>query len=422
MQDILITVVDFGSKKLSVSLGKRRGTEVEIIASQNVPSRGGIKKGIVEDVNICKNSLVEVLKKLEWLSGEKVDGIYAGISSKNLRIIESNGEVYLKEGRVREEDKKNVIEDAKEKLSLVEGEEIVDTLVNFYTLDGRIIDEDIEDSLGNNLKVNITFVLGLKNELDKYRKVVEEAGYEFNGFVVNIIGGKNIFLYDNKSIGTHAIVDIGAEITDIAVFNNGILKYISSIPLGGENITKDLSICGKYSLIEAENLKNIYSKNYESIYNDTTINDVIEAGSTKVSKKLFYEVIQARLDEIIKYINLEIKKTSFYEGICSIIIYGDGLVNYENVISVINKSIKKKCKVVTKAKLGMQDLADISSLAGVKEVYDRLNLIDEEKIEIEKSKEEYNNNYVEETKEEYEEDKKPKGFIQKIKKFLVGKN
>ena len=422
MQDILITVVDFGSKKLSVSLGKRRGTEVEIIASQNVPSRGGIKKGIVEDVNICKNSLVEVLKKLEWLSGEKVDGIYAGISSKNLRIIEGDGEVALKEGMVREEDKKNVIEDAKEKLSLVEGEEIVDTLVNFYTLDGRIIDEDIEDSLGNNLKVNITFVLGLKNELDKYRKVVEEAGYEFNGFVVNIIGGKNIFLYDNKSIGTHAIVDIGAEITDIAVFNNGILKYISSIPLGGENITKDLSICGKYSLIEAENLKNIYSKNYESIYNDTTINDVIEAGSTKVSKKLFYEVIQARLDEIIKYINLEIKKTSFYEGICSIIIYGDGLVNYENVISVINKSIKKKCKVVTKAKLGMQDLADISSLAGVKEVYDRLNLIDEEKIEIEKSKEEYNNNYVEETKEEYEEDKKPKGFIQKIKKFLVGKN
>lgn len=422
MQDILITVVDFGSKKLSVSLGKSRGTEVEIIASQNVPSKGGIKKGIVEDVNICKNSLVEVLKKLEWLSGEKVDGIYAGISSKNLRIIEGDGEVALKEGMVREEDKKNVIEDAKENLSLGEGEEIVDTLVNFYTLDGRRIDEEIDGSLGNNLKVNITLVLGLQNELDKYRKIVKEAGYQFNGFVVNIIGGKNIFLYDDKSNGIHAIVDIGAEITDIAVFNNGILKYISSIPLGGENITKDLSICGKYSLIEAENLKNIYSKNYESMYNDTATNDIIEAGSTKVSKKLFYEVIQARLDEIIKYINLEIKKTSFYEGICSIIIYGDGLVNYENVISVINKSIKKKCKVVTKAKLGMQDLADISSLAGVKEVYDRLNLIDEEKIEIEKSKEEYNNNYVEETKEEYEEDKKPKGFIEKIKKFLVGKN
>ena len=422
MQDILITVVDFGSKKLSVSLGKSKGTEVEIIASQNVPSRGGIKKGIVEDVNICKNSLVEVLKKLEWLSGEKVDGIYAGISSKNLRIIEGDGEVALKEGMVREEDKKNVIEDAKENLSLGEGEEIVDTLVNFYTLDGRRIDEEIDGSLGNNLKVNITLVLGLQNELDKYRKIVKEAGYQFNGFVVNIIGGKNIFLYDDKSNGIHAIVDIGAEITDIAVFNNGILKYISSIPLGGENITKDLSICGKYSLIEAENLKNIYSKNYESMYNDTATNDIIEAGSTKVSKKLFYEVIQARLDEIIKYINLEIKKTSFYEGICSIIIYGDGLVNYENVTSIVNENFKKKCKIVTKTKLGMKNLSDISSLAGVKEVYDRLNLIDEEKIEIEKSKEEDNNNYVEETKEEYEEDKKPKGFIEKIKKFLVGKN
>ena len=87
MQDILITVVDFGSKKLSASLGKRTGTEVEIIASQNVPSKGGIKKGIVEDVNICKDSLGEVLKKLEWLSGEKVEGIYAGISSNAISIV-----------------------------------------------------------------------------------------------------------------------------------------------------------------------------------------------------------------------------------------------------------------------------------------------------------------------------------------------
>ena len=54
MQDVLITVVDFGSKKLSASLGKGTGTEVEIVASQNVPSKGGIKKGIVEDIDICK--------------------------------------------------------------------------------------------------------------------------------------------------------------------------------------------------------------------------------------------------------------------------------------------------------------------------------------------------------------------------------
>ena len=69
----------------------------------------------------------------------------------------------------------------------------------------------------------------------------------------------------------------------------------------------------------------------------------------------------------------------------------------------------------------MKSLADISSLADVKEVYDRLSLIDEDKIEIEKSKEEYNNNYVEEINDEYEEEE-PRGFIQKIKKFLMGKD
>ena len=298
MQDVLITVVDFGSKKLSASLGKGTGTEVEIVASQNVPSKGGIKKGIVEDIDICKESLGEVLKKLEWLSGEKIEEIYVGISSKNLRVTESDGEIYLEKGEVREIDKKDVIEDAKKKVSLADGEEIVDVLVNFYTLDGRIIDKDINGLEGRDLRVNITFILGYKKELNKYKEIVKEANYKLKGFVVNIVSGKNVFLYEDKSMGMHALVDVGAEITDIAIFNNGILKYISSVPLGGENITKDLSICGKYSLVEAENLKNIYSKNYESMYNDKTTDDVIEVGSTKVSKELFYGVTQARLEEI----------------------------------------------------------------------------------------------------------------------------
>ena len=175
MQDVLITVVDFGSKKLSASLGKGTGTEVEIVASQNVPSKGGIKKGIVEDIDICKESLGEVLKKLEWLSGEKIEEIYVGISSKNLRVTESDGEIYLEKGEVREIDKKDVIEDAKKKVSLADGEEIVDVLVNFYTLDGRIIDKDINGLEGRDLRVNITFILGYKKELNKYKEIVKEA-------------------------------------------------------------------------------------------------------------------------------------------------------------------------------------------------------------------------------------------------------
>ena len=106
------------------------------------------------------------------------------------------------------------------------------------------------------------------------------------------------------------------------------------------------------------------------------------------------------------------------------IIYGDGLVNYENIVSIVDNTIEKKFKVVTKTELGMKNLADISSLADVKEVYDRLSLIDEEKIEIEKSKEEFKNSYVEEINDEnkeYEDDEKPKGFIEKIKKFLMGR-
>ncbi len=199
-----------------------------------------------------------------------------------------------------------------------------------------------------------------------------------------------------------ALIDIGAGTSDIAIFNNGVLKYISSVPLGGENITKDLSICGNFTLSEAENIKKIYSSTYESLLQEEEVN----VGSAVVPTKLFYEVTKARIEEIVEYINLELKKTSFFEGICSIIIYGDGISCYENVFTVIKEQMDKKIKVINSRCLGMEDFSNISSLSIIKEVYDRLKLLYDCPIKEEIEEDEF---YV---------DKNNLGIMGKFRSFL----
>lgn len=427
MQEILITVVDFGSKKLSASLGKETEIDVEIIGSENVLSKGGVRKGLIYDKDTCKEALIEVIKKLEGVSNERVNDIYVGISSNTLRAFEVEGSIELNPKKIEVTDKKQVIENAKHNLLLEDDEEIVDYLINFYTLDGKIIEDDVVDYIGNILEVNITYILGKTKELKKFKEIIYECGYNFKGFIVNIISGKNVFLYDRKTIGTNAIIDIGAEITDIAIYNNGMLKYISSIPLGGDNVTRDISICGNCSIVEAENLKKIYSKNYESMHKKDYSDSLIEVEGVKISKELFYEVIKARLEEIIKFVSMELKKSSFYDGICSIIIYGDGIIGYENINFLVKNQIEKKCKVINKDELGMDGLENISSLSGVKEVYDKLKLLNKKDLVNE---EEFNtqhnlinefenkDNSSEEFDYYYEKKKKPNGVMAKIKKFL----
>ena len=201
-----------------------------------------------------------------------------------------------------------------------------------------------------------------------------------------------------------ALIDIGAGTSDIAIFNNGILKYTSSVPLGGENITKDLSICGNFTLSEAENIKKIYSSTYERLLQEEEVN----VGTAVVSTKLFYEVTRARIEEIVEYINLELKKTSFFEGICSIIIYGDGISCYENVFDVIKEQMDKKVKLINSHYLGMEDFSNISSLSIIKEVYDRLKLLYDCPIEEE----------IEEEEEEANVGKNNLGIMGKFRSFL----
>ena len=63
---------------------------------------------------------------------------------------------------------------------------------------------------------------------------------------MSLASGQLTLSKDEKSIGT-VLVDIGAGATTIAVFENGAIAATSTLPIGGEYITNDISIGLAYS-------------------------------------------------------------------------------------------------------------------------------------------------------------------------------
>lgn len=423
MQDYLISVVDFGSKKISVSVGKEFEGDIEILGTTTVSSRG-IEKGFIVDEIKAVESLSVAVEKLEDKTKENITEIYAGISSRGLRLTETSISIRLNEGKVRGKDIKSALIGSTKKVNLIDGEEIVDTIINYYNIDGNIVCEDIIGWKGEILTLNLTVFIGPSNELVKYKNIINQAGYKLKGFLVNTYLGKSIFLQGKSALGIKVLVDIGAGITDLAIFKNGIIKYIKCIPVGGNNITKDLSICGGFSIPEAENIKNIYSSNYQSLYFDESNSDLIEIGAVKTSAKLFYEVTQARLEEILEYVNNEVKNTSFCEGLCSIIMYGDGIIYYQDIDKLAKQCIQNRTVFATGDYLGMKNTAKITSLAGLKEVFDRMQL-----LYANSNKNEVKNEHLEKSSNHYNQQKgnvktssdyKEQGIIQKIKDIIRG--
>ena len=436
MQENIIVSVDFGSSKMSASIGRADEKDVDIIGTVSTESKG-IVKGFIEDEERCGKSFQEVMKKIEDKTKKIVSDVFVGINARDLKITEISKKIKLKDGKVSSYDIKKAISKAKDSTILLEDEEIVDCIINFYKLDGKVLDGNIIGWHGETVEFNFTMIIGKTSRLDGYRNVVRKSSYNFCGFYINIIAGRNIFLEGKGSLGLKAIVDIGAETIETAVFSNGVIKHISSRPLGGHNITKDLAICGEYSIASAEQIKKIFSKNYETVFKDITLKDDLKIGTNTVSKELFYEVTEARLEELINYVKFDLKNTSFYEGLCSIILYGDGVTYYENIKNIVNKQIYKKCTVATNDYLGMKKTENITSLAGVKEVFNRYSILKEyfniENNHLKDEINDQNNNYntkqeeVSEIDEEWEfpsrrsrQEKKGISIIKKLKRLLEG--
>lgn len=413
MQRDIIASIDFGSKKLSATIAFKGKEELEILGVKSYKS-AGIEKGLLTDIDKCREAVVSLLSELEEKTKKEIKEVAIGISSNKVRISETTVAIDLSEEKVTNEDIRKALKMGRKSITIRSDESIVDVLINFYILDGVVVHKDIINWKGRRLELNLTLVIAETKEIEKYYEIFKETKYKIEFIKLNILAGKQVFLTEKNSIGNIALVDIGAGITDIALFNNGVVKELSNIPIGGNNITNDIAICGEFSFLEADNMKKIYSSNYKALYLDDSLQDEIEVGTIKVSKKLFYEVANARIEEMLNHINTKLKNTGHYDRICSIILYGDGVTYFEDISEIVRNIFKIKTKVIRKNELGIKNSENITSLAIAKEVYDRLILLDENNVVLTNKNNEINNEYLHNKKSENHILKKVKGFFCKI--------
>ena len=143
-------------------------------------------------------------------------------------------------------------------------------------------------------------------------------------------------------------LDIGFERTSIFTFNSDKFEFFKSIPVGGNNITKDISTVLKLNLDYSEYLKIKFNK----LENDLTfnksgtkeINPYSETVEKNIPIDLFKKIVEARVDEIIELALLECdpnKNLNTNSKITLIIIGGGSKLLLNSYNLSINKSVFK---------------------------------------------------------------------------------
>ena len=131
----------------------------------------------------------------------------------------------------------------------------------------------------------------------------------------------------DKAAGV-ALVDIGGGTTDIAIFQDGIIRYTSVLALAGNVITNDIREGCRILKHQAESLKVKFGS---CLPNMVSANDIIAIPGIRnqppreIAVKSLANIIKARMQQILEQVDLEITNSGLRDQlIAGIVLAGGG--------------------------------------------------------------------------------------------------
>jgi len=170
-----------------------------------------------------------------------------------------------------------------------------------------ILDWSIIDSLGQQKGLQVLLMAVPKKNINHYRKVIQSAGLNISALESEIFSLSRALVGNDKS--TVIIIDMGARSVSLSIIDDGYIRVINNLEMGGLKLTKTISQQMNISLKEAEELKKNLSANQAAsqsrakIYGEP-VESISRPGEQSAQlKEIIHSVLNAVIFEIKKVID-----------------------------------------------------------------------------------------------------------------------
>ena len=345
----IIVGIDIGTTKVATVVGEVNNFEqIETICNTSYKCSGLKKSKIINEEEISL-SLVKTIKDAEDETNLKINSAYVTIPGKYVTIVQNSitKEAKDKYSGISIRDVQSAIMQVKD-IEVPEGKTLIDIVPDKVVLDNGTVVADPVGSLSSTFTLSAQIILADKDYVRQLNSIFKKAGLEIDGIVPTTLAERNLILDKNELHDNIAIIDIGAENTDIGVFEGSTYIYTNSIPLGGENITNDIAVVLNITQEEADKLKRQYGlalKSFIDNDNDIILNTCKDNNKNKIIKSSeLIEIIEARIEEMFLIINKDLTNQVIKSRINNVILTGQGITNISksDVAGKINLNIPVK--------------------------------------------------------------------------------
>lgn len=325
----IIVGLDIGTTKIATIIGRKDSYgKIEILGHGRAESIG-VMRGTVANIEKTVESIMAAVAEAESRSSVKIGEVYVGIAGQHIKSLQHRGNIMrdVAEEEITLEDVDKLIENM-HKLVMKPGEEIVDVIPQEYIIDGE---QGIKHPIGMSggcLEANFHIITGQITAIKNIIRSVKKAGLDVSGLILEPLASAEAVLDEREKEAGVALVDIGGGTTDIAIFQDGIIRHTAVIPLGGNIITEDIKEGCTIIKSQAEALKVKFGSALASENRDeeiVAIPGLRGRPPKEISLRNLANIIQARMEEIIEHVLYEIKSSGYEKKlIAGIVLTGGG--------------------------------------------------------------------------------------------------
>lgn len=324
----IVVGLDIGTTKVCAIVASIDDQERINILGVGKAKSEGLKRGVVVNIERTMNAIKSAIEQAERASGKKVRAVNVGIAGDHINSIRSRGAITKSDlsQEISKEDVDRLIEEIKQ-IMLPTDQKIIHVIPQEFSVDGQ---DGIVDPIGMSgmrIEADVHIITGMVSAVKNIYRCVEKAGYEVVDIILEPLASSYAVLAEEEKEAGVVLVDIGGGTTDVAVFHENTIRHTAVIAIGGQKVTDDVRIGLNILVDQAEKLKSTYG---EAFVDYMELDDVIEvpgiAGrpAKEISRAVLCQIIQARMQEIVEIVEMEIKRSTYSDKLSAGIVFTGG--------------------------------------------------------------------------------------------------
>jgi cell division protein FtsA len=302
--------LDAGSRRTRLAVSVLEEGGLRLIGYGAAESAGWLK-GVIADQSAVSESILAALREAEATAGVAVEGAVVGMGGPTVRGGNARGVVELGYLREIEQSHVNRAVDHASRIRLTEDRMVLQRFPQDFVVDDHPGHSDPRNMLAARLEINVHLLTAsiqehsaLIGSVNQAHLAVEESVFE--AFAASYA----VALPENRREGI-AVIDIGAESTEIVVYYGDAMHLATSFRICGDHFTRDLAqaLCIGYE--EAELVKLEYGGAASERCAGNILVELPTPENREIRdapRKFINQVLEARATELFQLVRAELTR------------------------------------------------------------------------------------------------------------------